>query len=193
MKPLPRTFYARDTEAVAKELLGKCLVRRTCEGDIVAKIVEVEAYGGTDDPASHAYRGKTSRNWLMFGNAGFAYVYFIYGNHFCLNATTEREGTPGAVLIRAVEIIDGLELALKRRKTNRLPNLSNGPGKLTKALGITKTQNGLDLTKPGELYICHPRNPESLDIVTTPRVGIKVASERLWRFYIKDNEFISRH
>ncbi len=192
MKPLPRSFHARKTVVVAKELLGKCLARRADRGDIVAKIVEVEAYSGTDDPASHAYRGKTPRNQLMFGDAGFAYVYFIYGNHYCLNITTERKGIPGAVLIRAVEVVDGLELACKNRKTDSPANLSNGPGKLTQALNISKIQNGLDLTEQGELFICHREPRETFEIAASTRIGIKAAGRKRWRFYIKNNRFVSK-
>lgn len=191
-KPLPRSFYNRDTLEVAQKLLGKFLVRRTSIGDIVAKIVEVEAYRGNDDPASHAYKGETPRNRLMFGKPGFAYIYFIYGNHYCLNVTTEREGVPGAVLIRAVEIVEGLELARKNREATSLANLSNGPGKLTKALNISKIHNGVDLTNPDELFICAPKIIESFETTTSRRVGVKAGVEKPWRFYIKNSKFISR-
>ena len=191
MRALPRSFYARNTVFVAKEMLGKTLVRQSPQGRIAAKIVEVEAYRGNDDPASHAYRRKTPRNQLMFGKAGFTYIYFIYGNHYCLNVATEREGIPGAVLIRAVEVIEGLELARKNRKTNSLANLSNGPGKLTQALNITQRQNGLDLTQKKELFIYKPKTRENFEIVTTKRVGIKLGIEKLWRFYMK-NKLVSK-
>jgi len=192
MKPLPRSFYSRETAIVARELLGKMLVRLTDHGDIAAKIVEVEAYKGSDDPASHAYRGKTSRNQLMFGKAGFTYIYFIYGNHYCLNVTTETESIPGAVLIRAVEITRGQEIARRNRRVEALKELSNGPGKLTQALNITKAHNGLDLTETKELFICDPEVKESFNTVVTKRVGIKAGREKPWRFYLKDNEFVSR-
>ena len=192
MKPLPRSFYDRETLMVAKELLGKHLVRRTDDGDIVGKIVEVEGYRGSDDPASHAYKGPTKRNWPMFGKPGCAYVYFIYGNHYCLNATTERKGVPGAVLIRAVEIIDGLELARKNRKARSDVELSNGPGKLTKALNISKMHNGLDLTQLHALSIHHPETAENFVTTTKRRIGIKAGGERPWRFYIKNNKFVSK-
>ena len=191
-KPLPRSFSNRNTLIVAQELLGKFLVRRIPEGDIVAKIVEVEAYRGNDDPASHAYKGETPRNQLMFGKPGFAYVYFIYGNHYCLNVTTEPEGVPGAVLIRAVEIVDGLEVARKNREANSLVNLSNGPGKLTEALNISKIHNGIDLTNPDELFICAPKIIESFETTTSKRVGVKAGVEKPWRFYTKNSKFISR-
>jgi DNA-3-methyladenine glycosylase len=192
MESMPRSFYSRETLVVAKKLLGKYLVRRMSEGEIVAKIVEVEAYRGADDPASHAYKGLTERNWPMFGEAGCAYVYFIYGNHYCLNVTTGRKGVPGAVLIRAVEIVDGLELARRNRKARSNIDLSNGPGKLTKALNITRIHNGLDLTKTNELLICQPKIIEDFEIGKSRRIGIKAGSEKTWRFYIKNNKFVSR-
>jgi DNA-3-methyladenine glycosylase len=192
MKPLSRSYYSQDTLVVAKELLGEYLVRRMSKGDIIAKIVEVEAYRGADDPASHAYKGLMERNWPMFGEAGCAYVYFIYGNHYCLNVTTEQKGVPGAVLIRAVEIVDGFELARRNRKARSNIDLSNGPGKLTKALDITRVHNGLDLTKTNELFICHPETNESFEIETSRRIGIRAGSEKPWRFYIKNNKFVSR-
>jgi DNA-3-methyladenine glycosylase len=191
-KPLARSFYTRETLVVAKELLGKHIVRQMSEGDIKAKIVEVEAYRGSDDPASHAHKGLTKRNWPMFGEAGHAYVYFIYGNHHCLNATTERTSVPGAVLIRAIEIVYGLKLARGNRKARSNIDLSNGPGKLTKALNITRIHNDLDLTKPNELFICQPRIMEDFEIGTSSRIGIKAGSEKPWRFYIKNNKSVSR-
>ncbi|MCW4051905.1 MAG: DNA-3-methyladenine glycosylase [Candidatus Bathyarchaeota archaeon] len=192
MKPLPRGFYSRDTLTVAKDLLGKCLVRHLSAGNIEAMIVEVEAYRGSDDPASHAYKGSTPRNQVMFGKPGFSYVYFTYGKHYCLNVTTEREGVPGAVLVRAIEIIGGVELAFKNRKANSLVNLSNGPGKLTEALNITKIHNELDLTKGGELIIRHPDINKSHTITASRRIGIKAGNKRFWRFHIKNNRFVSR-
>jgi len=192
MNLLSRDFYARDTLVVAGELLGKCVVRRTSKGSVVAKIVEVEAYKGKEDPASHAYRGMTPRNHLMFGEGGFAYVYFIYGNHYCLNITTERVGVPGAVLVRAVEIQHGTELARQNRKVKSLTKLTNGPGKLTQALKITKRQNGLDLTKLGDLFIIPQDHDEDFETVTTDRVGIKAGAKKPWRFYIKGNKFVSK-
>jgi DNA-3-methyladenine glycosylase len=192
MEPLPREFYSRDTRVVARDLLGKYLIRHLNDENIVAKIVEVEAYRGSDDPASHAYKGQTPRNQLMFGKAGFSYVYFTYGKHYCLNVTTEKEGIPGAVLIRAIEIMDGLELARRNRKANSLVNLSNGPGKLTEALNITKIHNGLDLTERNELFIRHSEIDRSHEITVSRRIGIKAGSEKLWRFYIKDSTSVSK-
>ena len=191
-KPLSRSFYNRDTRVVAQELLGKFLVRRTPRECIAAKIVEVEAYRGSDDPASHAYKGETPRNRLMFGKPGIAYVYFIYGNHHCLNVTTEPEGVPGAVLIRAIEIVDGMALARKNRQVDSMVSLSNGPGKLTKALNISKIHNGIDLANPDELFICDSETVESFEMVTSRRIGVKAGSEKLWRFYMKKSKFISK-
>jgi DNA-3-methyladenine glycosylase len=188
---LPSSFYNRNTLTVAKELLGKLLVSRTRDGDIVARITEVEAYRGSDDPASHAYKKETPRNRLMFGPAGFAYIYFVYGNHYCLNVTTEKKGSPGAVLIRSVDIIQGIRLAQRNRTTKSAGNLSNGPGKLTQALRIDKRQNGLDLTTSTDLFICLPMRQESLDVAVSTRVGVKNGCDKLWRFYLKKDESAS--
>lgn len=190
--PFPRTFFGRDTITVACDLLGQNLVRSTAAGEIVAKIVEVEAYKGSDDPASHAYRKKTPRNRLMFGKAGIAYVYFIYGNHYCLNVTTEGEGVPGAVLIRAVEVVEGLQIAQTHRTTHSVINLTNGPGKLTQALAITNAHNGLDLTLKGELFISQTETSDDFEIVTDQRVGVTAGKEKPWRFYIRGNKFVSQ-
>jgi len=179
---LPRKFYARPVLIVAKDLLGKLLVRKTSGRRIIARIVEVEAYGGRDDPASHAYRGMTERNRVMFGEPGHAYVYFTYGMHFCLNVKAEIEHVPGAVLIRAVEIVDGVELALKNRKSSSITGLSNGPGKLTKALDINKAHNGLDLVKSDQLYICKPEQSGTFEVSNSKRIGVSAGEERLWRF-----------
>jgi DNA-3-methyladenine glycosylase len=191
-KPLPSSFYNRNTLIVAKELLGNLLVRRTLDGDIVGRIVEVEAYRGSDDPASHAYKKQTPRNRLMFGQAGFAYIYFVYGNHYCLNVTTEKEGIPGAVLIRSIDIVEGMKLAQNNRITKSTRNLSNGPGKLTKALRIDKSQNGMDLTKSTDLFICSPVGKESLEIAVSSRIGVKNGCDKLWRFYLKNDQSVSK-
>jgi len=189
---LPRSFYTRDTLTAARELLAKHLVRRVGEPELVGRIVEVEAYGGADDPASHAYRGMTPRNQVMFGKGGFAYVYFTYGKHYCFNVTTEKEGVPGAVLIRALQSVSGIEMMQKNRGVKRLRNLTNGPGKLTQAMSITKEQNGLDLARSRELFIVKPRVKDDFEVVSARRVGIRVGVEKPWRFYIKNNKFVSR-
>jgi DNA-3-methyladenine glycosylase len=192
MTPLPRGFYTRETLTVAEELLGKKLVRYTNNTRLVGKIVEVEAYRGSDDPGSHAYRGMTPRNRLMFRKGGFAYVYFTYGMHYCFNVVTERQNAPGAVLVRALEPLNGIETMRRNRGNKNLLNLTNGPAKLAEAMNITKKQNGLDLTRSKELLICEPNVKENFEIVTTKRIGIKVGVDKLWRFCIKDNKFVSR-
>lgn len=192
MKPLPRRFYIRETLTVAEELLGKKLVRHTDNTRLVGKIVEVEAYRGSDDLGSHAYRGMTPRNRLMFGKGGFAYVYFTYGMHYCFNVVTERQNAPGAVLIRALEPLNGIETMRKNRGNKNLLNLTNGPAKLTEAMNITKKQNGLDLTRSKELFICEPKVKEKFEVVSTKRIGIKGGADKPWRFYIKNNKSVSR-
>ena len=192
MKPLPRRFYIRETLTVAEELLGKKLVRHTDNTRLVGKIVEVEAYRGSDDPGSHAFRGITPRNRLMFGKGGFAYVYFTYGMHYCFNVVTERQNAPGAVLIRALEPLNGIETMRKNRGNKNLLNLTNGPAKLTEAMNITKKQNGLDLTRSKELFICEPKVKEKFEVVSTKRIGIKGGADKPWRFYIKNNKSVSR-
>jgi DNA-3-methyladenine glycosylase len=188
---LPTAFYARDTVRVARALLGKRLVRIRSRTRMVGRIVEVEAYRGSDDPASHAYRGLTERNAPMFGDPGHAYIYFTYGNHYCLNVTTQRAGVPGAVLIRALEPLEGLR-TMRRLRPNVPDNaLTNGPGKLTKALGIDKSLNEADLTKLGPIFISTSK-VEPLKIVRSTRVGIGQGLEREWRFYVKGNLFVSR-
>jgi DNA-3-methyladenine glycosylase len=189
---LPRSFYTRNTLNVAKELLGKHLVRRISKEELAGKIVEVEAYRGSDDPASHASRGVTPRSRLMFGKGGVAYIYFIYGKHFCLNVTTGKEGVPGAVLIRALEPVSGIGKMKRHRGVESLRELANGPGKLTEAMRVTTQQNGLDLTKSKRLFICKPRTEESFEIVSTQRIRIRIGVDKRWRFYMKGNNFVSR-
>jgi len=192
MKGLPRRFYTRDTLTVAEELLGKHLTRYTTGKKLLGKIVEVEAYGGSDDPASHAYRGVTPRNRLMFRKGGFAYVYFTYGKHYCFNVVTDRRNVPGAVLIRALEPLGGIETMKKNRRTRNVFNLTSGPGKLTEAMNITGKQNGLELTRSKKLFICKPEEKEKFEVVSAKRIGIRVGVDKLWRFYIKNNNFVSK-
>lgn len=193
MKALPRRFYTRNTLIVAEELLGKHLVRYVDGNEMIGRIVEVEAYGGSDDPGSHACRGMTPRNQLMFREGGFAYVYFVYGKHYCFNVVTEKRNVPGAVLVRALEPIKGIELMRKNRGIHSVLNLTNGPGKLAEAMKITRKQNGLDLTKSKELFICKSgEKEERFEVVSTRRIGIKVGVDKPWRLYIKNNRFVSR-
>lgn len=193
MKIIPQEFYSRNTIAVAKDLLGKILVRVVGKTTLSGIIVETEAYRSTDDPASHSYRGKTERNSVMFGEVGHAYVYFTYGNHYCLNIVAKEDSTPaGAVLIRAIEPVEGIKLMHRLRKTNDLYNLTSGPGKLTKALNVTKKQNGIDVTKQGEMYILNGKDVSDSSIIAASRIGIRVALDKQWRFLIADNKFVSR-
>ena len=195
MKKVQRSFYERDALTVAKELLGKYIVHKTIEGKTVGKIVEVEAYLGTADPASHAYHGKhTARTAVMFGQGGHAYVYLIYGIYHCLNIVVNQECSPEAVLIRSLEPVDGVDLMKRRRHTDQLLNLCSGPGKLCTAMGISKMQNGADLC--GEaIYLLSGATVAPESIISTPRINIDYAGEVRdlpWRFILKDNPFVSK-
>lgn len=193
MKPLPRSFYERYTIDVAKDLLGKLLVRRFPDSSYVAGvIVEVEAYRGEDDPASHAYRGLTSRNKVMFGKPGVAYVYFTYGMYHCLNIVTEPEGVPAAVLIRAVEPVFCIDIMMKFRETKDIRNLTNGPGKLTMAFSITRELNGVDMTEDDILFVSNYNKYSKFNIGVSSRIGIRVGLDKPWRFYIKENPYVSK-
>jgi DNA-3-methyladenine glycosylase len=167
MKRLKHSFFNQSTLLVAEQLLGKVLVFKKHKGIIT----ETEAYFGFDDPASHAFKGETPRTQLMFGKPGFSYVYLIYGMYHCLNIVTEKAGFPAAVLIRGVKLLDESALHL------------NGPGKICRYMGITKAQNGLDMTVDDTLYIgC---NNQKFKFSKTPRIGIKVGTDKLWRFLAK--------
>ena len=180
-KALPRGFYARDALAVAPGLLGRLLVREAPEGTVSGRIVEVEAYCGPADPASHAYRGPTRRNAVMFGPAGHLYVYFSYGLHHCANVVCEEEGSPGAVLLRAVEPVDGVPLMAARRGVSAVRALARGPGRLGQAFGLDLSLNGADLVA-GPVWI--EGDPVLRGrVATSPRIGIAQAADRPWRFY----------
>lgn len=190
------SFYQRPTEVVAKDLVGKKLVRTIRNNKkhfrLAGIIVETEAYGYSDDLASHAYVGPTDRNKVMFGNVGRAYVYFTYGNHFCLNVSARRsKAEAGAVLIRGIEPVEGVELMRQFRPIDDIFSLTSGPGKLTQALNITSSLNGTDMTNPeSEIYIESGKRPKG--IVTTPRIGITRAMDKEWRFVDPSSPFISR-
>jgi DNA-3-methyladenine glycosylase len=181
VKPLSRRFYAREALVVAPLLLGRTLVHETAEGTAAGRIVEVEAYCGPRDPASHAYRGPTRRNAVMFGPPGHLYVYFTYGMHCCANVVCEEEGSPGAILLRAVEPTRGLELMAERRGTAGPKALARGPGRLAQAFGIDLTCNGVDLVD-GPVWI-GGRQVLARPIAASPRIGIRVATTEPWRFY----------
>jgi DNA-3-methyladenine glycosylase len=201
MRMLDREFYNRDSLIVAKELLGKVLVHEINGQRISAKIVETEAYMGVSDKAAHSYGGRrTPRVEVMYGRPGVSYVFFIYGMHNCFNIVTQEEGNPQAVLIRAVEPVEGLDLMAQNRfgkaynqlSKSQSKSLTNGPGKLCQALAIDRSLNGEDLCG-GRLYV-REGETEELNIVSAKRIGIDYAEEAkdyLWRFYINDNKFVS--
>ncbi len=188
---LSRAFYARDGVTVARALLGKRLVRVIGGVRLAGLITETEAYGGPDDPASHAYR-RTDRSAIMYGPPGFAYVYFIYGTHHCLNAVTGPDGVPGAVLIRALMPTENVIEMRKRRRlaeeslADSSSGVADGPGKLCQALGITLADNGLDLTESDALFVEQGVEVAENDVAATPRIGVRgdeEARSRPWRFY----------
>jgi len=182
MNKLPREFYDRDTALVARELLGKWIVHRVAGMDLIARIVETEAYIGAQDKASHSSKGLTERTRVMFGPPGFAYVYLIYGRHHCVNVVTERAGIGAAVLIRAVEPV------------NDITDRTNGPGLLTRAMRITRDRNGCDLLSDG-LFLTDPIQIETIHIIKTRRIGVDYAgawAKRHLRFYIRGNKYVSR-
>jgi DNA-3-methyladenine glycosylase len=203
LKKLPRKFYNRDSVTVAKELLGKYLVH-VIEGEkLVGKIVEVEAYMGPTDKAAHSYNNRrTERNEIMYGEPGFSYVYIIYGMYNCVNVVVEQPGKPQAILIRGLEPTKGLEIMSKFRYSKSYEELSkrevigltSGPGKLCKALNIDRSHNGLDLCGD-ELYIFEENEKSAFEMVSTTRINIDYAEEAKdfpWRFYIKDNPYVSK-
>lgn len=191
---LSKRFYSQDTIQVARELLGTCLVHKTAEGRVVGRIVETEAYLFKGDPACHASRGKTQRNAAMFGPPGHAYIYLIYGMHHCFNVVTAPKSIGEAVLIRALEPIEGIAMMERRRKTTVLKNLCSGPGKLVQAMGLSLEHSGCALTT-GPLTL-HSRAsfggcaPFEIDVST--RIGINVGADLPLRFCIKGNRFTSR-
>ncbi|MDX1947898.1 MAG: DNA-3-methyladenine glycosylase [Pirellulaceae bacterium] len=192
MNPLPRDFYARDPISVARDLLGKVVVRHSPNGIAAGRIVEVEAYLSRRDPACHAHRGMTKRNATMFGPAGHAYVYTIH-TRWCLNAVTEAVGEGSAVLIRALEPLAGIDLMQARRRREKLLDLARGPGRLCQALAIDKQYDGWDLTGGTELWIAHDSDAGDIarQIVRAPRIGISRAKGRLLRFFLAGNRFVS--
>ena len=186
---LPRSFYARAAHEVAPDLLGHVLVRAFPDGSRVSvRIVEVEAYG-PDDPASHAFRGETPRNAVMFGPPGHLYVYFTYGMHHCMNAVTGSVGVGAAVLLRAGEPLEGAAEMAVRRGRDRLADLCSGPGRLTQALAVERRDDGRDLVAGRDLWVESGGRTEV--IATGNRVGVRETS-RPWRFWLEGNPFVSR-
>jgi DNA-3-methyladenine glycosylase len=190
--PATRRFYARDTESVARALLG-CVVESRVRGRRTAgRIVEVEAYVGVHDPAAHGFGGRlTERNGAMFGPPGTAYVYRSYGVHWCFNVVTEREGEPCAVLVRALEPLTGLETMARRRGTDEERRLCSGPGKLCQALGISRDLDGHDLGR-GPLRLLRPARRRRLEVAAGPRVGISRAADWPLRFCGAGSPWLSR-
>lgn len=190
---LPRAFYAGDTTSVARSLLGTVLVLETSDGRTAGRIVETEAYLGVLDAAAHSYRGRTARNAAMFGLPGRAYVYFSYGVHYCFNVVTRESGVGEAVLVRALEPLEGIELMRARRGRANLRDLCNGPGKLAQALSIGPQHDGADLVR-GPLGIFAPRDHglAEHEIAVAKRVGITKAADALLRFHVRGNPFVSR-
>jgi DNA-3-methyladenine glycosylase len=185
---LPRRFYERPTIEVARELLGKVLRH----GETAGMIVETEAYLGGDDLASHSAAGITNRTRVIFGPGGYAYVYLSYGMHDCMNIVAEHEGTPGCVLIRALEPVEGMDtMRARRAKARSERDLASGPGKLTQALAITRRDSGVDMTK-GDLVVETRRGVREFEIGVTPRIGITKCVDLPLRFLIVGNRFVSR-
>src|SRR5215471_19038158 len=196
LRILSRSFYDRDPRVVGPDLLGKILVRKQGERKLTARIVEVEAYLGADDPAAHAAIGKTPRNAVLFGSPGHAYVYFIYGNHYCLNVSCLPDGTPGGILFRALEPVAGAETMLEMRglaEGSDLRRLTSGPGRLAEAFGITRERdNGKDLTDSrSDLYLADDGTPAPR-VLVTKRIGITKAADRPLRYIVAGNKFLSR-
>jgi DNA-3-methyladenine glycosylase len=184
---LRRGFYNRPAIEVARDLLGRNVVH----GETAGRIVETEAYLGVNDLAAHSARGLTPRTRVIFGPPGHAYVYFIYGMHECLNLVAEPEGQAGCVLIRALEPVAGLDVMRARRGRDNIRDLCSGPGKLTQAMNITRTLNGVDVTK-GPLTV-REGTGENFEIQTTPRIGITHCADWPLRFLIAGNRFVSRN
>jgi DNA-3-methyladenine glycosylase len=190
---LLRSFYEQHTVDVAKQLLGKYLVRQHPKGAAVGRIVETEAYVGPQDLACHASKGRTARTEVMFGPAGHAYVYFIYGFYNMLNLVTERKDHPAAVLIRAVEPVTGIDLMRTRRQLDKLRDLASGPGKLCQAFAIDRSLNGEDLCD-ATLYI-EDRGEPTPKFQATPRIGVDYAGkwkDKRYRFVVRSSEFVSK-
>ena len=190
-----REELALDPVDLARLLLGAVLEADTPEGRVGARLVEVEAYRGLDDPASHCYRGKTPRNAVMWGPAGHLYVYFVYGMHFCANVVGTEDGQPGAVLLRAGEVVEGADIVRKRRPNARgNGELAKGPAILTSVLGLAKEQNGVDLTDPeSPVRLLVGERVPAENVRTGPRVGVAMAMETPWRFWVDGSPAVSTY
>jgi DNA-3-methyladenine glycosylase len=212
--PLPREFFGRSAVTVAPRLLGCVIEHETPDGLVAVRLTEVEAYTGQADPASHAYRGQTARNAVMFGPPGRAYVYFTYGMHFCVNLVCLPEGTASAVLLRAGQVVAGAELAMARRAVRsgavardlargragdlaggRAGDLARGPARLCQVLGITRQQNGADVCDPASPLRVRPgaAGPAAASISAGPRVGVTAAADRPWRYWLTGDPTVSAY
>ncbi|HEX3824405.1 MAG TPA: DNA-3-methyladenine glycosylase [Mycobacteriales bacterium] len=189
-RPLPRSFYDRPALDVARDLLGTVIVR----GEVQVRLSEVEAYDGANDPASHAYRGPTARNAVMFGPPGHAYVYFTYGMHFCVNVVCGPMGIASAVLLRAGEVIAGQEIAMSRRPRSTVRDLARGPARLTQALAIDRGQDGADVTGAASgMWLLGGAEVNAELVRRGPRVGVCQAADRDWRFWIDGDRTVSAY
>jgi len=198
--PLPRAFFARAPRRVARQLLGKVLIREAAGPNavrLIARIVEVEAYLGIEDPAAHSAAGRTLRNAVLFGPPGYAYVYFIYGNHYCLNVSCEPEGQAGCVLFRALQPLSGIEemagfRGIELRGPQDWPKLTSGPGRLCAAFAITRARdNGCDLTSPASTLWLGDDGYRPRGLATSPRIGVTKATEIPLRYFLRGNSFVS--
>jgi DNA-3-methyladenine glycosylase len=197
IRPLDREFFLRDPRRVAREILGKILVRNAGRRSLTGRIVEVEAYLGANDPAAHSAAGKTLRNAVLFGPPGYAYIYFIYGNHYCLNVSCEPEGLAGGVLFRALEPLSGIKEMARGRGINvesdkDLPKLTSGPGRLCEAFCITRDRdNACDLTNPKSGLWLGNDGYRARGIELSPRIGITKAADHPLRYFLSGNRFVS--
>jgi DNA-3-methyladenine glycosylase len=197
-QPLRRAFFERPVLQVAPDLLGRVLVHDSPDGTVAVRLTEVEAYAGVRDPGSHSFRGRTPRNGVMFGPGGFVYVYFSYGMHWCMNLVCGPAGDASAVLLRAGEVVTGLELAQARRTTARVPrDLARGPARLTSALGVDKAYDGADATAPGatlRVLSGDGARPGRRQVRRGPRVGVAgEGGARPWRFWIDGEPTVSAY
>lgn len=197
LSKLNKNFYSKGVNTVAKNLLGKILVHKIRKTKLAGIIVEVEAYDGKTDKAAHTFIGKTKRNEIMFNKGGYLYVYFTYGVHFCCNVVTGKKNEGTAVLIRGIEPIVGIDkmkinrFGSKNIQDKKINNLTNGPGKICQAFQINKSHYGIDLTGD-RIYLLDYKKIKKENIVSTTRIGIKKSIDLPWRYYIKDNPFVSK-
>jgi len=194
---VPRSFFSRRTDLVARDLLGCLLVRQSNGTRLSGRIVEAEAYIGEEDLACHAKAGRTRRTEVMYGPPGFAYVYFTYGMHWMLNVVTEEEGFPAAVLIRAVEPVEGIEVMRSWRGMEEKMLLCKGPARLTQAMNIRQRENGLDFCREGSpIWVEAGKKSKATEIAISPRIGLGSTPEpwlsKPWRFYLKESLFVSK-